>query len=203
MGTRRHAGMTLLLAALLSSPLLAAGQGEAAGPSEAADPVWQARFEEEYAVLAEEEQPPPEVSALVADRLPPEARQAAPELAARLAMEETLRAEERLRRGEPVNRIALQAQNRLRRELGPRDGDEEGSGARVRGSGEGRPPELRLPQAASNRALEALEKRRGPREELRGRGRPQQVPRGVSVPGRPDGSSSEDEDRPSNTPGPP
>lgn len=193
---RRNPILMLLLGAILSAPLPAAGQGEIGGEQSATvDPAWQAEFEAAYTELAEEEQIAPTVRSLVFDRLPPEARAALPEEAARLALRETLRAEELLRRGEPTNQIALEARNRLRRQLVAAEGNAaQGSGARVQGRGQGGPPAVVLPDAASNRAVEILRERRGPRTEPRGRGAASRLPAGVSAPGRGRGPSDEEDD---------
>jgi hypothetical protein len=206
--SRRRLLAVLTMLAVTALPLTAAGQGERSGdaqaltPADTGNPTWDEEFMEEYEGLLSESGIPPEVASLVLSRLPEEAGSSDPVAAAAIAMRETSRVDAAVRRGSLPNRAAAEAQRRLENSLASaaetrtqeRGRSEAGRGNRARGAPGGR----------SNRALESLERGRGPREPnqtgppaSRGGG-PPRLPDGVERGGEgpPDGPSS-------GTPGPP
>jgi hypothetical protein len=213
MNLSRRVVVTCVVLTALTLPLFAAAQAEASGAEadlsapDTGNPAWDEAFLEEYQELLAESGIPPEVAALVLSEIPRKSSASDPEDAATIAMRETARVDASVRRGSLPNRAAVEARSRLQTAL--RDASRDGEGA-----GEG-PPQN--PGAAiaprSNRALQALERNRGPRgrgpvgpgpPSGRRRG-PPALPDGVQDGGggRPDGNPSGTPDTPANTPNDP
>ncbi len=192
-----------------------------------ADGRWQEAFHQEYERLVDEAGIPPEVASMVREQVGPDGAEVSPELAAGLAADQAERVEAALRRGARPNQVAAEVRSTLRREIARRaeeaEGQSPGEAAEGAGPPDGVPAEAArgerpgqgrlgrddLPGRAANRALEAIEQRRGPRPPTDpgargGRGRenaPERLPPGAS--NRPEDTGPPDGTGPPDDTGPP